>query len=424
MVARIRDISADITTINYGGLPYQLDDGRLAVCVSFAAPGYEGRVMLSEYPYTNWVSSGVDTGVAQTGRYFYRAKNGYLYFGTTRSNSPGKIIRSIDGGSTWQVVHTGLDGNSIWHITENSVGKLFANTYGTTLSQQIYTSTDNGTTWSLWLTVPDSILHIHGIYCDSSDNMLIGCGEWYSNRQTGCTATWAAGVATITCPAAHKAVAGGIVHHNLFSLSGYNGPSLPIATVVDATSYTVAITNDPGGAATGGRVEPQYYNGAIRRVTDNGATGTIGTLISYVGNGWIHMVEAVDGRLIFGWDEADGIIPVMMRGNSTLHAYQARMHDEVAAIGSFGFDGCLGSDGVIYMLYSNGPEETAVYASPDDGVSWQILRFGAAVNEAITNITCNPLAPNPVIFMSGNSGGLIRYFPDYTRADLRKRFAV
>lgn len=422
MVARIRDISADIVAIDYGGLPYQLDDGRLAVCKEFGAPSYEGRVMLAEPPYTEWVSSGVDTGAAQTGRYAYRAANGYLYFGTTRNNVPGKIVRSTDGGATWAVVHTGGDGNAIWHITENSTGKLFANTYGSISAREVYTSTDNGATWSLWLTVPDSILHIHGIYCDSDDNMLIGCGEWYVNRQEGCTATWALGVATITCPGAHNAVAGGVVHHNVFSLDGYNGSFLTIASVINATSYTVAIEANPGGAATGGRVEPQFYNGAIRKVTDNGATGTIGDVVSYKGNGWIHMVEADDGRLVFGWDTSGGIIPVMMRGNANLHTYQAQMHNEVAAIGSFGFDGCKGSDGVIYMLYANGTEETAIYASPDDGVSWQILRFGAGVGEAITNITCNPNAPDPKIFLSGNSGNPIRYFPDYTRADLRKRF--
>lgn len=423
MVARVRDISADVVTVNYAGLPYQLDDGRLAVCRALDAPGYEGRVMLAEYPYDTWVSSGVDVGVAQTGRYAYRARNGYLYFGTTRDGVLGKIVRSTDGGSTWAVVHQSGTGDAIWHITENSAGKLFANSYGTN-AYEVYASTDNGATWSLWLTMPSSILHVHGVYCDSDDNMLIACGEWYTNRQTGCAATWAAGVATITTPAAHNAVAGGVVRHVGFSLAGYNGTGLPIASVIDPTSYTVAIEADPGGAATGGQVEPQYYNGAIRYLTDNGASGTVGDVISYSGNGWIHMVEAVDGRLVFGWDTGGGVIPTMMRANSALHCYQARIHDEIGPYGSYGFDGCKGSDGVIYMIASHGTEEAVVYASPDDGVSWQVLRFGASAGEGIPNITCNPNAPSPKIFLSGNGGNPIRYFPDYTRADLRKRFAA
>lgn len=428
---RVRDISAQVVTLPYGGLPYELDDGRLAVARLFGAPNYEARIIVASAPYDELASAanGTDIGVAQGGRYFYRAANGYLYFGTARSDFFGKIVRSTDAGATWAVVHQSTAGDAIWHITENSAGDLFANTYGQpsnlgVRAHDVYKSTDNGATWSTWLQVPDSILHIHGIYCDSADNMFIGCGEWYTNRVTGCTATWAAGVATITCPSAHKAIAGGVATHSVFSVDGYNGTRLTIASVIDEFNYTVAMPSDPGGAATGGRVEPQFYNGAIRRVTDNGATGTIGDVISYRGNGWIHMVEADNGNLVFGWDTSGSEIPIMPSGASNLFS-SVRGHYEIGAeMGGFCFDGCKGRDGVIYLLMVQDTPTSCVYASADDGVTWQVLDLGLGESYHAVNITCNPNGPSRRVYIAGGAGNQIKTFPDFTRAELNGRITA
>lgn len=428
---RYRDISSQVVEIGATGCPYELDDGRLVTCYKGPSPTFVGRIGIASPPYTSWSDLAVDTGVAQIGRYFYRAANGYLYFATARDGFFGRIIRSTDGGNTWAVVHQGTAGDQIWSICENSAGELFANSYGQAsnlgvLAKEVYKSTDDGATWDVWLTVPDTvsgqdaIRHVHGVFCDSDDNMLISCGEWNSFTDTGATASWSGGYATIT-KADHHAIEGGIVRHTLFSNDGYNGDNLPIFDVPSSSTYRVAMA-DPGGTATGGQIQPQFYNGAIRHLTDNGASGTIGDVISYDGNGWLKMLETATGRKVFGWDTGLGIVPAMMDITSTLWARQARMHDEIpgAEWGGYGYDGCIGRDGVLYFLMTFSSVPSCVYASADDGVTWQVLDLGLGVAYEATNITCNPDGPSGMIFISGN-GNNIKMFPDFTRAQLRQR---
>ena len=430
----VRDIRSQVVEIDATGCPYELDDGRLVTCYKGGSPTFYGRIRIAQPPYTSWSDLAVDTGVAQIGRYAFKASNGNLFFTTARDGFFGNIIRSTDGGNTWAKVFQGTAGDQIWHMCEDSSGNLFANSYGQVsnlgvIAKEVYKSTNGGATWFTWLTIPqtasglDNIIHVHGIYCDRDDNLLVSCGEWYTNRQTGATATWAAGVATITS-VGHKAIAGGKVTHSLFSRSGYNGERLDIASVPSADTYTVAIANDPGGSATGGQIEPQYYNGVIRRVTDGGASGTIGAAISYRGNGWIHMLEAADGRLIFGWDGAGGVVPAMAPGTSNLWCKQASGHYEMGReLGGFAFDGCVGRDGVLYLLMVYSTVPSCVYASADDGVTWQALDLGLSSAYDATNITCNPAGPSGRLFISGNAGNKIKSMPDFTRAQLRARSA-
>ncbi len=431
----VRNISSQVVDIAATGCPYELDDGRLITCYKGSTPTFYGRIAVASPPFTTFTDLAVDTGVAQIGRYFYRASNGNMFFSTARDDFFGRIFRSTDGGNTWAQVHQGIGGDQIWHICENSSGDLFANDYGQVsntgvVGKHVYKSTDGGATWSTWLTVPqtvsglDNIIHVHGIYCDSNDNMLVSFGEWFTNRQTGATATWSGGVATITS-VGHKAIAGGVVRHTLFSAAGYNSERLTIASVPSANTYTVAIAADPGGSATGGQIEPQFYNGSTRLITDNGASGTIGNVISYDGNGWLKMLEAANGNLAFGWDMGGGVVPVMTDAASTLSTRQFRGHYELERVlGGFAFDGCVGRDGVLYLLMVYSTVTSCVYASPDDGVTWIALDLGLATAYDATNITCNPAGPSGRLFISGNGGNNIKSIPDFTRAQLRERIAV
>lgn len=406
------------------GLCYELDDGRLIRSYQDVAPSYVGRIDISSDGGATWANHAL-TATASIGRNIFRAANGSIFLCTTSSSSRGRVFRSADGGETWaQVLQAAtLTADAIWGFCENSSGELFCAEYGdgtaVDTANKVYKSTDDGVTWAEWLVVP-RVRHIHGVYCDSQDRMFLACGEFYTRQIEGVSASWSGGTATYAC-GTHDIEAGEWMRQYGFSNSAYDKNGV-VAGVVANTSYSIAMAADPGGTATGGTANPQYANGNVRVLTDNGASGAIGDIVATVGNGWLKMLESANGDLFFGFDERTGSV-ACVPSNSLLWCDQARIWDRLpgAQWGSFGFDGCIGRDGVLYFLVVRGINTSCLYASHDDGITWVVIDCGLGVAYGANNLTCNALGPSDEIYISGNDGNPIRAVKDFTRSELRKR---
>jgi len=72
-------------------------------------------------------------------------------------------------------------------------------------------------------------------------------------------ATWSSATATYTTSVAHGFVVGDYVTITGMSPSGYNITNAPITTVPSSTTFTVAITPNPGSFSSGGTVTPINY---------------------------------------------------------------------------------------------------------------------------------------------------------------------
>lgn len=72
------------------------------------------------------------------------------------------------------------------------------------------------------------------------------------------TASWSTNVATITTTAAHGFETGDVIDVASITPSGYNGTYT--ITVTGATTFTYALTSDPGSYSTGGTVSGDIYN--------------------------------------------------------------------------------------------------------------------------------------------------------------------
>jgi len=87
----------------------------------------------------------------------------------------GALIRSEDGGITFQVVMK-LDGKQrFWHFVEDSFGNIYAGLYGPSNCERIYKSMDHGLSWTLIYNNDD--LHIHNIIIDKNDHIYAISGD-------------------------------------------------------------------------------------------------------------------------------------------------------------------------------------------------------------------------------------------------------
>lgn len=121
---------------------------------------------------------------------FLRLANGYLLGYVPVTTTP-QIVRSTDDGVTWTVVHTlradtQIMGPTSWCVDGN--GHIFYSEYQTAdtfAAINIYRSTDNGATFSVYASLPgptsgsaDKVRHCHGVQYDSvSGRVYIAFGD-------------------------------------------------------------------------------------------------------------------------------------------------------------------------------------------------------------------------------------------------------
>jgi len=117
-------------------------------CITFSSSGkiYAGAagIFKSMDGGSNWQD--VSTGLAapRSVYCFKSARNGTFFVGTKLG-----VWRSLDNGLTWQQRNTGVSHFNVLQITENAVGDIIFHAYNSVPKAAIYRSTDNGDNWTL-----------------------------------------------------------------------------------------------------------------------------------------------------------------------------------------------------------------------------------------------------------------------------------
>jgi photosystem II stability/assembly factor-like uncharacterized protein len=122
------------------GFPWQYVD---AVCINENGDVYFSGID-GIFKSTNngdlWTSVGL---IKQNHRSLLSNKDGFIYAGIAKVDSSEAVVyRSTDNGSTWEKSDNGIDIHTVYSLTENVNGDLYAGGY-----RAVYRSTDKGVTW-------------------------------------------------------------------------------------------------------------------------------------------------------------------------------------------------------------------------------------------------------------------------------------
>ncbi len=305
-----------------------------------------------------WSTKHTDATSGRNARLNFIDSRGYIFFGNSVTGTPGTVLRSTDGGESFQTVLT-VDSSSVWYMAEDASGNLYVSEYSAGLGDanelyayNIWRSTNQGASFSKWYTNPgqsapgakDGVRHIHGFFIDSAGRKYISFGD------TG------------------------------------------------------------AGAYVGENVGKTY------RMNDNATLGdqmSVGT----DGNGWVSFIEAANGGLLFGGDKAPMSVYKYNPANNTYTVALDIFTYFGSPWNSPVYSLCKGRDGVLY--FKNNEENSklgGVFASPDDGVTWYLLDIsGNWLNG--TAITCNPNGTSGRVYVSRSNNPYIS-IPDFTRQQL------
>lgn len=147
-----------------------------------------------------WVQKFSEAHPNRNARLNFEDSRGYLFYGTALTNNDATIVRSTDGGETFQTVLT-CESDSAWYMIERDNGDLYLNEYNSSntakFAYNIWKSTDDGANWTKFYTHPPgadpsteltrTIRHFHMLWRDSDDQMYLSmahgmdCGAYKLN---------------------------------------------------------------------------------------------------------------------------------------------------------------------------------------------------------------------------------------------------
>lgn len=143
-----------------------------------------------------WVQKYAHAHPNRNARLNFEDSRGYLYYGSALTDNNAFIVRSTDGGETWNTVVT-PDSDSAWYMIERDNGDLYFNEYNssntTHFAYNVWKSTDGGANWSKFYTHPPgadpsdianrTIRHFHMLCRDSNDQMYLSMAH---GTEVGC----------------------------------------------------------------------------------------------------------------------------------------------------------------------------------------------------------------------------------------------
>jgi hypothetical protein len=194
------------------------------------------------------------------------------------------------------------------------------------------------------------------------------------STKTISAATWASGTVTITTSSAHGFVAGQSVVITGMTPGGYNG-TFTIATIVDTTHFTYALTTNPGTATAFGTATV-----SVNSLTEGGTFTNEG-----------YLTTSADGHTlsITGYNQAVG---------GSTSSSENRVIGEVNAAGVVDTTTQLPSQtGSVRVAIS--PDGQGFYVATSNGVRY--IPFGSSGSTASTQITAEVPSPTVVGINNG-----------------------
>ena len=314
-----------------------------------------------------------------------------------------KIRKSYDGGATWSSKHdlpASTSGRG--RIVTASGAIIFATAHGGGNAGGLFRSSDLGETWQAVLTAP-SITSSFWNMCQLNDGSLYAAEyNWTSNIAQDSTIYKSVDDGMNWSPWHVETVAAGAVRHTHW---------------VDSPDG-VNLYAGFGEASTPGTI----HGGRIYAINSD---GSLGSLVAVAANGGTGLAKSATGKtFILGDIHPLALLAFDSTANSVATQINFQTDISDGAYARYQYAWCLGRDGVIYVTGidddAGGPKY--LYASADDGASWQVLSFNAP----------GKTPGGESLWASGPSGRLFigegswRYMsvPDYTRAQLKRRFSV
>ncbi|MCI0695966.1 T9SS type A sorting domain-containing protein [candidate division KSB1 bacterium] len=144
-------ILSGLATSNAQSVAWEQTNGPLGGAVQALALHPNGQIFAGTFFSGVFRSTNNGERWAQTSlkggqiRAFAINKSGHIFAGTD-----GAVYRSINNGSNWQLLSSGLQNTNIYALVINSSGHLFAGTvgFGQNEINGVFRSTDNGNTWT------------------------------------------------------------------------------------------------------------------------------------------------------------------------------------------------------------------------------------------------------------------------------------
>lgn len=297
-------------------------------------------------------------------------------------------------------------GNNGGHLVPLPDGSLLrgGNTLGGT--RGIYKSTDGGTTWTLKLTYSSQSWLTRLAFIDSSNVVYIGTidqatpghifrsvdlGETWTDVATSASSGWWRMCEQITTGYLYASeYSVGLQDSNeLYAYNVwrsidrgktwsifYTAPKQSSPGAKDGIRHIHHISCDNQGNLYVGFGDPTFAAPASYAFRLNN-DGTLGTLLDKTANGYTAFCQTASGKILTGGDKTPTKIyqidPIANISNAILNLNTMFGSNYDTAV----FDIKIGKYGVIYALTNgnNGVNESVLLASPDDGVTWVILRY-------------------------------------------------
>lgn len=355
----IKDVTAHTVAGNAGGIVVPLADPGVLIRAGQSVSGSKG-IRKSTNNGMTWTDQQIYSSSSFDTRLTFVDSRGYIFVGTIASLLNGQLFRSTDNGETWAIVATS-EGSGWWYMCEQpTTGYLYANEYsvGNRDAAELYA-------YNIW-------------------------------RSTDAGATW----------------------QKFYTATKQSSPG-----AFDGTRHIHHVHCDSFGRLYTGFGDPTFAGQATYayRLNDN---GTLGAAMSTADNGFTAFIEADNGALLFGGDAT----PVSIKEYEPLGNILTTRLNIVTDYRSF-YDTAIldmdkGADGVLYALSNGlgGVRPSVIFASPDDGITWNILLYTRlTVGASYLNVGQGRV----FIGQAQTNGTPYLSIPDYTRAEIAtKRLSV